>query len=251
MGYRITDAVTDVLTEMHFLRPAFQRELVNFSALARLIQPLVEERVGSKVGFDAVIMGIRRYASTMSKERGAEDLSWIIKDCTLTLRTDLSAIYYRQWRTPAFMKGLHDLQVDNVDWNAGEKLYVIHRAGEMAIIANTKFIIQLEAITQNTETKIIGRRDGLAVVTVSYPLEGLDTPGIFAYMTQQLASVGINLLAIFTTYRKASFLIEEKQVSKAYERISNSIAMSRRLQQVLAPTKEPATPVLPQSDLAP
>jgi len=235
MGYTIASAVSEILGEMQFLRSAFQYELVNYSALARMIQPLVVEKTGGEAGLDAIIMGIRRYSTNLSKEVGESDVNVILKDCSLTLRTDLVAVYYKYWRTVPFLDRLRAMQMEQVDWNAGEKVYIIQRSGEMAIIANTKFLPEILELGRGSQmTKLLATHDGLAVLTVSYPARGVEMPGLFAYLGQRLASAGVNSLAVFSTYRKISFLIEERHIGRAYELVSTAIASSRKLQKALA-----------------
>lgn len=236
MGYTISDAVSEVLGEMQFLRVAFQHDVVNYSALARLIKPLVEEKLGAAAGVDAIIMGIRRYATTATREKEPQDIMLQIKDCTLTVRTDMAAVYFRHWRTKQFVNKLTALQMEDVDWNAGEKIYTIDRSGEILLLANAKFLVKLLEIgSASPGTKLLDKRTGLAVLTVSYPPEALDTPGVFAFMAQRLASAGVNMLSVFTTYRKISFLIDERDVGKAYDHLSKAISSSRRLYEVLHP----------------
>lgn len=249
MGYSISDAVSEILAEMHFVKTAFQHDVVNYSALARLIKPLVEERLGEAVGLDAVVMGIRRYATSVAKGSEPEGISSVLTECSITLRTDLHAVYFRQWRTAQFLDKLRALQIEQVDWNAGEKVYVVQRAGEMAIIANNKFLQSVLDLAKNSpQTKILAQRSGLAIVTVTYPLSGIETPGIFAFLTQRLANAGVNVISVFSTYRKVSFLIEERQVAKAYELFSTAIAVSRRLSEELAAEGEPSKVPTAKSD---
>jgi hypothetical protein len=240
MGYTIADAVNQVLEEMHFLQEAFRHDVVNYSALARLIKPLVDERVGSPSSLDAVIMGIRRYAASAAQEGDGQPLHKVLKDVTITLRTDVGAVYFRHWRTPEFLNRLAELELRSVDWNAGEKIYVVQRSGEMAVIANTKFLPEiLDLPKRSPQTTMLARKDNLAILTVAYPPEGIQTPGLFTFLAGKLSSGGINLLANFSTYRKMSFVIPGEDVSKAYQRLSDAISMARRLNQVLAEERPP------------
>lgn len=235
MGYSIADAVTEILSEMNVLHPAFRYNVVNYSALARLLKPIVDTKVGSSAGLDAIVMGIRRYAEGMTFAEKQQDIIEIIKECTMTLRTDMASASVKYWRTPEFLSGLYELDRNVVDWHAGEKIYMTRRSYEMTLVFSSKFMPQIvELVKTAPTTELMEKREGLALISVSLPPMAFNVPGVFSFFTDKFTQANINVLTVFSTYRMMSFLFNGKDAPKAYERISSAIlscqALYERLQ---------------------
>jgi len=134
----VSSAVGEILDDMSFLHLAFRHGLVNCSSAARMIAPFVAERTGEKPGTDALIAAVRRYGKSL-RERRETDLDEVIGDCNAVLRTDLVGLHIRRWNNFPFMEGLSKMLTKEVDWEAGEKVYLTQRSGEMYVCASAKF----------------------------------------------------------------------------------------------------------------
>jgi len=53
-------------------------------------------------------------------------------------------------------------------------------------------------------------------------------PGVIAFFVNILAQSNINLFEIFSTYRKFSLLVSEKDAARAYSVIGRAIAQTRK-----------------------
>ncbi len=222
MVYSISDAVQEVLIELTFLRAAMEYDLVNYSALARFIQPVVSNKVGYRASLDAVAVAVRRYIEANNLERdNSRDLLDVVKNSKLILRTDLSSTLVRNWQDVDFLKNLEPI-LEEVDFRAGEKMYLILRSNELFLVFNSRFMAVIESkITPPAE--IVNRTSSLALLTVNVQRTNFEVPGVLQFFARQFEMAGINLHDVFTTQGKITFIFAQKDAAKAYERISAAI----------------------------
>ncbi|MEK6924101.1 MAG: hypothetical protein AABW54_02595 [Candidatus Micrarchaeota archaeon] len=221
----ISDAVNRILDEMGFLRLALHNDLINYSALARFIMPLVTQKTGRKeAGMDAVIMAVRRYVRGIkAQERNASLLS-LLGDSKIVLRTGMSLLHLRRasdlyWR-------LVEVEKSKVNWHLGDKMNIIQRSEEIAVIASQKLLPYIYESTGRSD--ILAEWHNLALITIEYPPEANSTPGTLSFITGQLESINVNIVAIYNTMTKLSLVVSEQDASKSYERLSNSLAECRQ-----------------------
>jgi len=223
----VSSTVSEILDDMSFLHLAFRHGLVNCSSTARMIAPLVEERTGAKPGKDALIAAVRRYGKSL-RGRKQNDLDAVISECNAILRTDLVGLHIKKWSNYQFMEGLSKMLTREVDWDAGEKVYLTQRSGEMYVCASAKFLPKLVALATKPPTELTHYQENLSLITIDHPPGGHNTPGVIAFFVNMLAQSNINLFEIFSTYRKFSFLVAEKDAARAYSVIGRAISQTRK-----------------------
>jgi len=223
----VSSAVSEILDDMSFLHLAFRHGLVNCSSAARMIAPLVEEMISSKPGNDALIAAVRRYGKSL-RGRKQNDLDAVISECNAVLRTDLVGLHIKKWSNYQFMEGLSKMLTREVDWDAGEKVYLTQRSGEMYVCASAKFLPKLVALATKPPTELSHYQENLSLITIDHPPGGHNVPGVIAFFVNILAQSNINLFEIFSTYRKFSLLVAEKDAARAYSVIGKAIFQTRK-----------------------
>lgn len=226
MAISITDAVAGILSDMYSLREAFNKDVVNYSALGRLIKPMVDQRMGTATGLESIVMAIRRYADSLHQKGVGAEVQSVISACTLMVETDFVALDFKHWRAHNISTNLFRLLSDGVDWHAGEKIYVVLRDYELTLVANNKFVAPImEIFSKSERSKLMGRRDGVAVVTISTPQS--NSPELYAFFTDQFVNSQIPIVNMFQAYRNVSFVIDEINAAKAYSVLSRAISTAR------------------------
>lgn len=221
MVYSISDAVKEILDELTFLHSSMEYDLLNFSAVGRFIRPVVSSKVGFEAGLDAVSVAVRRHMETMAHKSIRFKLLEAVKETKLILRTDLSMLVVKNWQETNFLNVLTDI-VPEVDFKAGEKMYLIVRSGELVILCNSRFSSSIEGKV-NLPAKLIAKENNLAVITMNLQHLDFDVPGILQFFARQFEMTGINVLDVFSTRGKITFVFAQRDAAKAYERISAAI----------------------------
>ncbi len=222
VDYSVSDAVVEVLSEMHFLTFPLQEDLVNYSALARYLKPLVEKRVGEEVGPDAIILAIKKYRESLPEV--PFHVFAILAEAKLFLRTGISLIHFE--RSDALYQRLVDFQ-HNIDWAAGEKMYLLERSEELSVVVLSKYEKDLLALAKSE--KVLKKFSNLALVTMILPPSHIESYGILEYIARQFSDLGVSVKELFTSYEKFSLVFDEKNSSEVYEKLSNAVKFSREV----------------------
>jgi hypothetical protein len=220
----VAELVSAVMEEMGFLQLPLENDLINYSALARFIKPAVEEKMGGrKASMDSLIMAVRRYAKAASgKDENSETLR-VLAGARIILRTGMVLLHLR--RTSELYSKIIELERKYVNWHQGDKMYVLQRSEEIMVATGRKFLPLIKAEVDRDD--ILLEYDALALLTIEYDREANMTPGVLAFVSNQLDALGINVYAIFNSVTKLSLLVSEAQAARLYDRLNRMLEQSR------------------------
>ncbi|NYZ77876.1 hypothetical protein H0N96_00550 [Candidatus Micrarchaeota archaeon] len=229
MNYSVSDAVSEVLSEMHFLQQPFKLGIVNYSALARVIKPLVEQKTGEEAGLDAIIMAIRRNIELLGKQDETKGVYSLLGECTLSLRTGMVCIHFK--RTNELYKKVVEFE-HNVNWLSGERIYVNQRTDEISVMTLSRFLPKFLEMIQDDPSQLLGKQESLAMLTIRFPSSVLYTHGFLHLLTSQFETLGINITAVFSSYSRLSFVCDEADAPAVYDRIAKVIRDSKKMEEM-------------------
>ncbi|MDP3742447.1 MAG: hypothetical protein Q8R15_03970 [Candidatus Micrarchaeota archaeon] len=223
MVYSVSDAVKEVLEELTFLHHSMDYNLLNYSAVARFIHPAVSTKLGggTKPSLEAVAVAVRRYIESSGKGKKSLKLLDVVRSCKIILRTDLCMLNVRQWLDVNFLKEMEGI-IPEVDFRAGEKLYMVTRSNDLIIMCNSRFMSTIESKV-NPPAKLTEKKADLALITINIQQADFDVPGVLQFFVQQFEMAGINIHDLFSTRGKITFLFAQRDAARAYERISAAI----------------------------
>ncbi len=220
MVYSISDAVREVLDELTFLKPGIDYDLLNYAAVARFIQPVVSNRVKTNVGLEAVAVAVRRYIESGRRQPKLLLLN-AVRNSKIILRTDLCMLVINRWLDVNFLDAMKPV-IAEVDFRAGEKLYMITRSNNLVILCNSRFLPTIESKVA-PPAKLVAKDFELALITINVQAIDFEVPGILEFFAQQFEMSGVNLREVFSTRGKITFVFAQRDAAKAYERISAAI----------------------------
>ena len=220
MVYSVSDAVKDVISELTFLRVAIEKDLINYSALARYIQPVVSEKLGVTPSIDAIIVAIRRNCDAIKSQKNVSVVD-VIGTSKVILRTDMAMVSLSNWIDSKVMDKLRQIMF-SVDFKAGEKFYILGRTDDIMIICNSRLVPE---VTTNLPepSKVLLTHLNLSIITIKLKTGAFDVPGILDFYTDQFKQAGVNIVEIFSSRGKISFLMQQKDAAKVYENIVRGI----------------------------
>ncbi|MFH1779918.1 MAG: hypothetical protein ABH803_02105 [Candidatus Micrarchaeota archaeon] len=224
MTYSVSDAVIEIMRQMQPLKYAFDKDLVNYSALARSIQPMVSQKLGEEVSLDAIIMAVRRNSSSFWLEQSKEDVFSVLKNSKLDLRTGLVSLYVN--RT---LENYERLLALEKRFSLGEsgKMYLIQRSSDLSIIALSS--IAPEIIEAVGKENILTQNDDLALLTLTIDVgkSASNISGILELLAHHFSLLGVSLVLFFSTMGKAYFLFEDTHSPKVYEQFNKLLAQTK------------------------
>ena len=213
---RLSDVAGDLVSELTFLEESLRLDLVNYSALARMLKPAVDAKMGDSVSPEAITMALRRLPPP-GAPRSFGDLYGVISQCKASVQSDMASVHY-PYSEDLAQKINHFKQEINYE---GEKMYVIQRSDEISIITHTKFLHLLQKLAE--KVKPFEGNYHLALLTISYSEQGHHTPGTVNFFTRIINEGQVNLFGVFSSFSKVSFLVDEKFAAELFDRMTRAI----------------------------
>ncbi len=218
----VTKAVEQIIHEMPLLQDAFNRQVVNYSALSREIKPEVERICGRTVSLEAILVALSKQvpgAFGQIEQHQAQLMAGV----EISMRSGVVDVCLA--RNPPVFAALSALS-KQVDWSRGELLCIIQCTGEMAVLADRATHEKLTALIEKEHT--LSQAEDLCMITLRFSAdEFLSSPGAINHFTQLLHRHGINLVELETAFKELDFLVAEKDGPRVYELFTREIHRSR------------------------
>ena len=200
------------------IKDCMSKDLINYSSLARQI--MKDLSVNNE---EAVMIACRRYAMKLSNHDYEGSILKVLSNSRLVLKTKISIITAKN------------------DWNVLQSLEVI-----FSKLLNEKSAMQIiqgqQAITvicdENLMNDVIGAirtenvvktRTNLVEISVRSPEHISDVSGVFAYLANNLADGGINVIESVSVFTDTIFIIDETDMINAYSILSRCIESAERI----------------------
>jgi len=194
------------------IKDCISKDLINYSSLARQI---IKE-MGLK-NEEAVMIACRRYAVKLGRQDhesqilrvlGKSRLEMKTKICIVTAKNDWSVLN----RLEVMFKKL---------LNEKSTMQVIQSTHAITIIADEK--LKDEVIGSVGLGNVLKTREDLVEIAVKSPEDIVDTSGVFAYLSNNLADGGINVVEAVSCFTDTIFIIDEENMIQAYSVLSKLI----------------------------
>jgi len=163
-------------------------------------------------------MAIRRYIENSRKEFRRIDLT---KGSEILIKSNLFEVSLQ--KDQSIFKKLMKLY-EVVDFTIGDTLNIIHGNYEILIVSNSKYKKKILDILKDEKIKSI--QDNIASLSLKIPKECIDTPGFYYSITKIFAFENISIKDIVNTETEATFILDDKVVSKAYDVLKREISIN-------------------------
>jgi hypothetical protein len=210
----IAQAVDELISASPFLEEALADELINVSSLARRLQPEIEKRLHKKVQPGAVVMAINRRPSGLSFRISKEIREFMRKLGDVIVRSDLRDYTFEN------SAGLIACNRKLMDEIAGEKeIFCTISQGvfETTLVVSNLLKLRIKEIYQ--KEKILAKKTRLSSITIRLPESNTEVSGIYYFLLKNLAWSGINVCEVISTSNEVTFVVEEKDVHRAFSRL--------------------------------
>jgi len=212
----VAHLVEKMIEQKPFLQESLNQGIINNAALAERLLPQVEKELKKRVKFSAVNMAIRRLGEKLKKSFVHTVKFDLNSD--ITIKSNLvEIIVYKTEELQNNIKKLYTI----VNLNKGDFMTITQGLHEVMIITNQKHEPKvLDVFLGSTVKKKIRN---LASLTINIPEESVETMGFFYLVTRTLNWENINIIDIVSTFTEMTFIIKEKDTSRAFEVLSKLI----------------------------
>jgi hypothetical protein len=207
----VPEAVREILIRNYPVYQCLKMKLVNFHALAELVQSEVKKRSGRDVSINTLVVAIKRFSDTLPNDSGP-DASGVLKEARISLSSGIVDVTIRTPRTrfPAILKELAEAasglsEFPNI-FPLSNSIKLILHGEDYALIGE-----KLEHHGQTTSLANVSR------LTLNLLPRAEMTPGIASYITELLFRNGVNILDAFLGYGDIMMVVDDRDGPIAYD----------------------------------
>lgn len=187
-------SVRNIILNRPCILEAIKLGIINFSGLARLIEPEVRERVGRKVTLASIKMALFRYYELMrgGEKRLEKDIQNLLAKSSLQLISDIIVITFRE---KIIYRRLNEILSKIEEYRFFQLTQGI---GYMTIVVDEESFKKLYSVTRDLPVEILIKNQAALILTS--PREIISIPGVISYLSFILASNGINITQIISCH---------------------------------------------------
>lgn len=211
----IARTVEKIISQKPFLQEALIKGIINYGALADELMEEVEKELG-KVKHSAVMMALRRLSEKLEKKK-VNQLKFS-DETTIIARDGLVEVTVEKNKeTLDKIKKLFD----KVNYSKGDFLTITQGMYEVTIISTKS---KLKWLLKNfSKEQIITVIKDLSALTITIPLEFVETQGFFYQVTKALTWENINIKEIVSTTRELTCLVKSEDTSRAFDTLKKLV----------------------------
>lgn len=214
----VPEVVEKLIKNQPFIEEGLREGIINFSALARRLQPEIKRELLKDVQEGAIIMALKRM--THKNKRIISPLKRAFKEKPeLIVRSNLCDITVH---SNDFTADKHRKILEHLNPNKEAFLSISQSVFETTIFASRE--LKKPILKLFDPKKIVADFNQLSSITIRLTKETTTIPGVYYFILKALAWEGINLMDLVSTYTELTIVLEEKDIDKAFTVIKGLFA---------------------------
>ncbi|WP_299128997.1 hypothetical protein [uncultured Winogradskyella sp.] len=213
----IASCVENIVLEQPFLEEAISKEIINYSALASVLQKDVSDQLGRSVKTGAIMMALRRYKDKLTISKPYYKLNTLLEQLgDITLRSNLSDFTFRN------SNSLIDSQAKILN-EIKNKSYIFYTF--------TRGILESNVIISSSEKQnmlacfkgeeCLQLKEHLSAISLILPKNNTKVAGLYYQILKRLAWQNVPLYEVISTTNEFTIVVEDKVVDSAFSIIKN------------------------------
>ncbi|AHF79888.1 ACT domain-containing protein [Thermococcus paralvinellae] len=216
----ITKVVKDLIMSKPAIRECMILDIVNYSALARLLLEELESR-DIKTSVGAVKMALIRLGGELKKERESleRQIKNVIAGTVIELQSDLVVVTVEKRIL------LNKIERLSKVMEKARFFQLTQGVETFTIVVSSEEKEEIIKILEESVVDII--EEQTAIILIS-PEEIIETPGIVAFVTSALSSNGVNITQVISCHKDTIFVLDRRDAPKAYQILEELILKMRK-----------------------
>lgn len=207
----IQQAVTSIVNKTPFIEEALYDKLINVSALARIIQPEVEEVLKKDVKPGAIMMAINRISPSNVLRVRKNVRKMALSSGDFIVRSDLSDFTFKN--SPSLLQKITHL-LKEIENNNDVFFTISQGVFETNIVASSALNDKIESIFK--EEQKLWFLANLASITIKLPKSNMEQSGIYYFILKQLAWVNISVQEVISSTHEMTIVVKETDINRAF-----------------------------------
>ena len=211
----IPEVVREIITQNRSIYDCMKMDVINYTALAVRIQPIIEKYLGTSVNLNTIVVAIKRYSDSFEQKEEVKKES-VLKNARLSLTDGMLGINFS---SDDF--GTDDAAILMNKFSQINPDFEFFRLSDSFRILTEDLagIRELFGTFSNEENKFI---TGLAKIKILIPPEQ-NRNDVASYVAEVLHSNGIEPANAFFSQDNITIVLNEKDASRAYEILRSEI----------------------------
>jgi len=212
----LSKIIEDRINNVPFLRENLSEGLINTSALARILKPELEERLGKKIKESTIIMSIGRLplAKNVSIQKRLTNVIDNIGD--LVVRSNLVKYNLKNYNGISKVQSGFLQKSENIT----DSFYTVSRGiNETTILINSQMVNLLEQEMENNF--ILSKTENLSAITMKLPEDNVQIEGVYYFILKKLAWKNITIEEVVSTTNEFTIVVKSDLISKAFDVLIN------------------------------
>jgi len=205
----VPQVVSEIINNSPILSENFSEGLVNYSSLARKLQPQIEKKLFKKVTIGSIVMALKRLKIPSLSSSGLTEVLRLITD--LSLRSSLISLTFTN--SPSLFENQSKL-LSVASKTPNSFLTISSGIYETSIFISRNLEEEASKIFGNETEKL--RVEGLSSITLILPKEATHTPGIHFTVFKQLFSNSINVFDVASSFTELTIFLHSEDTEKAF-----------------------------------
>ena len=211
----ISSCVKAILSSRPFLEDALSRHIINYSALAEDLNPIISKLLKKQVKSGAIMMALRRYDSPISPKLKSS-LSNIFSHLgDITLRSNLIDYTFQNSNT---LINNHSRVLKKIDKDRHVFYAFTRGIHESNLIISSSKAQIIESIFP--EEILLAKQNNLSSISINLPSGNTKIVGLYYQIFRLLAWENITLFEVVSTTNEFIIVVEDHLVEKAFSVIS-------------------------------
>ena len=213
----ITGVVERIVENSPLLKECLASGVANYSSVARMIKPVVDE----ELGFDASVESIKVALVRLSRKMSPLDVSSVEKilgETSIEVKTRVTVMTYDSSSTRDVLRVVSGVQ-------GARFLSVVTGITNVTVMVGDE---QARLFTEGVGSKPLFYQGGLTAIVLVSPVENVYTPGLIAYITSLLAQTWINIIQITSSYSETVIVVSPEDTMKAFNVLNDAVSRARK-----------------------
>lgn len=221
MTTSISRIVQELIDKDVSIQHALEKGYGNYSAIARMLKPMVEEILNRKVKLESVITAVKRARITY-KPAYYFDVISVIADSTINLRTDVAKISIEKTR-----RNMEIVRKILTGFSHDEYIQIVEGIRTITLLLDQKLV---ERIKSNFSLEnILEEKNNLVAIIITSPQKIIETPGCITSFYNTLSRIHINIEETLSCSTETIIVLKLNDISRALAALTNLISEARKM----------------------
>jgi hypothetical protein len=205
---KVADIVREIIFSSETELTAISRRLLNLSAYAKRIHPLVEKRARKPVQIGTIVVALSRISTEVSQE---DPLLPKIELHGIAVKSNLAEITFN--KTSANKLRMQKLYATN-EIAQSEFLNITYGASEITIFAPMSVAQSVLETFKPDKPKLF--LDHLAALTIQFSEQYIETPNLYFALLRTMAVRKLNIIDLISTFTELTFLVRQEDLNELF-----------------------------------